>query len=251
MSASEPTSSSFVHLPQVAHELSRWLDFTRTAWRRLLRRLSNEGGAFDVDFCDAAASQAIFEEGSKTLFTDGSVACMRPSHIQYNTLLDDTGRRGLLLTMDNEDVTCGHDAEIAVGHLASYSTYSYGDFEWHGRVHHAPDGSAPPANSFTCFSTFVHGDLPHNELAWCFPANDGREVHMSYWYDDTMHRSAVRLRFDLTQGFHTYTTRWREMGVDWLIDDVVVHQTRGTPREDVPTLARTCPSASAGSKPAP
>lgn len=30
----------------------------------------------------------------------------------------------------------------------------------------------------------------------------------------------------LWQGFHKYTTRWRDRGMDWLIDDVVIHQVR-------------------------
>eukprot|EP00966_Prymnesium_polylepis_P204738 4742914-Prymnesium_polylepis.1 len=104
---------------------------------------------------------------------------MGPSHLQYNAEIA-AGHRGLVLLMDDQDVTCGHEAEIAVGHLASWAGYSYGDFEWMARVHHAPDGGPPPANSFACFSTFVHADIAHNELAWCFPSNDGTEVHMSY-----------------------------------------------------------------------
>ena len=177
---------------------------------------------------------AIFEEGHGSLLTDGTRACMESSHLEYGVMLDQvTGERGLRIKMDDHP-TCGNGAEIAVGHLASWATFSYGDFEWRARIHHTPDGSAPPANSFTCLSTFVHGSLTHNELAWCFPANDGREVHMAYWYDDTMHRTAKRYRTDLTQGFHNYTIRWRDVGMDWLIDAELVHQIRGVAERTVP-----------------
>ena len=63
----------------------------------------------------------------------------------------------------------------------THARYGFGDFEWVARVHHAPDGGRPPANSFSCFSTYVHGGLTHNEMAWCFPPNDGHEVHMASW----------------------------------------------------------------------
>ena len=147
-----------------------------------------------------SAVQAIFEEGHGSLLTDGSRACMEPSHLEYDVLLDPaTGERGLRMLLDDQPM-CGHGAEIAVGHLASWSGYSYGDFEWRARVHHAPDGSSPPSNSFTCFSTFVRGGSLHNELAWCFPATDPHEVHMSYWYDATMHRKVLLHSVDLSSG---------------------------------------------------
>ena len=184
---------------------------------------------FDLDFRDRAAAQQIFEEGQGSLLTDGTRACMEASHLQYDQLLDaESGARGLRLLMDGDGITCGHSAQIAVGHLASWQGYSYGDFSWVARVAHSPGGGKPPSNVFSCFSTFVHGSLAHNELAWCFPAHDGSEVHMSYWFDEEMHRTARRLRFDATAGFHKYETRWRPQGIDWMVDGAVVHQVRGT-----------------------
>ena len=201
------------------------------AFSRVLRRLRRSlgyDGAFTVDFSSRGAAQAIFEEGSGSLLTDGTRACMETSHLAYGATLSN-GEVGLRLTMDGSGMTCGKGSEIAVGHLASWKAYTYGDFEWRARIHHAPDGGRPPSNSFTCFSTFIHGTQVHNELAWCFPANDGTEVHMSYWYDDGMHRKAIRLKTDLTKGVHSYATRWREVGIDWLIDGQLVHSVRGTP----------------------
>ena len=125
------------------------------------------GAAFDIDFTDSGAAQIIFDEGQGSLLTDGSRACMEKDHILYDQELDESGARGMILKMDNEGVRCGHDSQIAVGHLASWDGYGFGDFEWVGRVAHAPDGGPPPANSFCCFSTYVHGSLPHNEMAWC------------------------------------------------------------------------------------
>ena len=148
---------------------------------KIRRRLDASGGAFSIDFSSRAAASAVFEEGAGILLTDGSRACMAPSHLTYGVPIEggDPGETGLRIAMDDQDVTCGHEAMIATGHLASRAFYLYGDFEWRGRVHHSPQGARPPANAFTCFSTFVHGSLPHNELAWCFPANDGTEVHMA------------------------------------------------------------------------
>ena len=81
---------------------------------------------FDLDFRDRAAAQQIFEEGQGSLLTDGTRACMEKSHFLYDQELDSAGTlpagtRGLLLKMDNTGITCGHDAQIAVGHLASWS----------------------------------------------------------------------------------------------------------------------------------
>ena len=189
---------------------------------------------FDLDFRDRAAAQQIFEEGQGSLLTDGTRACMEASHLQYDQLLDaESGARGLRLLMDGDGITCGHSAQIAVGHLASWLGYSYGDFSWVARVAHSPGGASRHRTS-SCFSTFVHGSLAHNELAWCFPAHDGSEVHMSYWFDEEMHRTARRLRFDATAGFHKYETRWRPQGIDWMVDGAVVHQVRGTAGKDIP-----------------
>ena len=90
--------------------------------RRLTDAASSSGGAFDVDFSSRDAAVAIFEEGTGSLLTDGSRACMEPSHLAYGVPLDggEAGETGVRLTMDGEGVTCGHDAEIAVGHLASW-----------------------------------------------------------------------------------------------------------------------------------
>ena len=53
-------------------------------------------------------------------------------------------------------------------------------------------------------------------------------------YDDTMHRVARRMHVDLTKGVHRYETRWRQNGMDWLIDGQIVHQVRGTAGTDIP-----------------
>jgi hypothetical protein len=205
---------------------------------QLRRHLSGAdgGSAFSIDFSQRPLVQAVFEEGSGSLLTDGTRACMEHSHLKYGVPIEggDPGEIGLRLVMDGEGLTCGHGAEIAVGHLASWKAYSFGDFEWRARIHHAPSGSNPPSNSFTCLSTFVHGSLTHNELAWCFPASPGNEVHMAYWYNDQMHRTVRRLNFDLTQAVHTFTTRWRDVGIDWLVDQTVVHQVRGKAGVDIP-----------------
>ena len=98
-----------------------WL---RRSW---LRRLYDQpGAAFDLDFTDRGAAQIVFDEGQGSLLTDGTRACMEKSHILYDQELDSAGTlpagtRGLLLKMDNTGITCGHDAQIAVGHLASWS----------------------------------------------------------------------------------------------------------------------------------
>ena len=154
-----------------------WL---RRSWRR--RLYDQPGAAFDLEFTDRGAAQIVFDEGQGSLLTDGTRACMEKSHILYDQELDSVGTlpvgaRGLLLKMDNAGITCGHDAQIAVGHLASWSgygctplaltmaildcrlwrltvailhsRYGFGDFEWVARVHHAPDGGRPPTNSFS------------------------------------------------------------------------------------------------------
>ena len=208
----------------------------RTVHRRLLRRLAAGWQAgWRVDFSSREDAIRIFEEGRGPLLTDGIHACMDSSHLSYGvTLSEDSGETGLRIAMDDRGVSCG-GAHIAVGHLASYQYLSYGDFTWRARIHHAPDGGPPPPNSFTCFSTFRHNSgEAWNELAWCFPAKDGTEVHMSYWVDDHMHRAVVRLDVDLTRNVHTFTTRWRPAGVDWLVDGAVVHQLRGRARLEVP-----------------
>ena len=137
--------------------------------------------------------------------------------------------------LDNKVRSCHGDRayHIAVGHLGTPQFYSYGDFSWRARIHHAPDGSAPPPNCFTCFSVYTNYPY-HNELAWCFDAADPHAAHLSHWYDAKMRRAIVRTPSDLTRGFHTFTTRWRDVGVDWLLDGQVLHQVRGTKGRSVP-----------------
>ena len=144
------------------------------ALRRLLPRWlgggedSAVGAAFVLDLTDRQAAQAIFEEGSGSLLTDGSRSCMEISHLEYNETLHGLpgGQRGLLLRMDDEGIECGNGAAVATGHLSSWDKYSYGDFTWVARVAHAPGGGSPAPNAFACLAVFVHGALPHNEIAW-------------------------------------------------------------------------------------
>ena len=144
------------------------------ALRRLLPRWlgggedSAVGAAFVLDLTDRQAAQAIFEEGSGSLLTDGSRSCMETSHLEYNETLHGLpgGQRGLLLRMDDEGIECGNGAAVATGHLSSWDKYSYGDFTWVARVAHAPGGGSPAPNAFACLAVFVHGALPHNEIAW-------------------------------------------------------------------------------------
>jgi len=208
-----------------------------------------QSGAFSIDFSSRAAALAVFEEGAGSLTTGGALACMRPDHVQYNVpitpSLTPSGtwqrRSGARLLLDGQGVAaCGSGVQIAVGHLGSRAFFSYGDVRWVARIHHAPDGGAPPPNAFTCFSTYQHGGgasawaEAHNEAAWCFDGLDRFGVHLSYWVDEKMHRTILRRDDDLTRGLHTFTTRWRPQGIDWLIDDRVVHQTRGEARRGVP-----------------
>ena len=109
----------------LASYIPPWL---RRSW---LRRLYDQpGAAFDLEFTDRGAAQIVFDEGQGSLLTDGTRACMEKSHILYDQELDSVGTlpagaRGLLLKMDNTAITCGHDAKIAVGHLASWSGYTH------------------------------------------------------------------------------------------------------------------------------
>ena len=100
--------------------------------------------------------------------SSGSRSCMDPLHLLYDEpLVALGGARGLIARMDDQDVTCGNDAQIATGHLSSYQKFSYGDFTWVAQIGHAPDGTRTPSNVFSCLAIFVHGGLPHNEIAWC------------------------------------------------------------------------------------
>ena len=200
-------------------------------------RLFYMSSSWSVDFSNRWMALRIFEEGHRTHYTtDGINACFDAEHIQYGVGIEST-TTGARLILDEHGARCGFGATIAVGHLQSPRRYAYGDFSWRVRIHHAPDGSPPPQNSFTCLAVFVH-DTVHNELAWCFPAHRGSrtEVHASYWYDDVMRRSIFSAPVDLSQRLHNFTTRWREDGVDWILDGKVVHQTRGTAKETIPWL---------------
>lgn len=59
-------------------------------------------------------------------------------------------------------------------------------------------------------------------------------LNVADWFDDEMHRSARRVGVDLTKSVHTYTIRWREIGVDFLIDGILMHKVRGTAGVDIP-----------------
>ena len=214
----------------------------RQSWKALQATLflMPSASSFSCAFTQRWMVLRLFEEGSVHYVTDGINACMDPSHIAYGVKFDyenDTAvPSGARLRLDDHGANCGFGATIAVGHLQSKDYFLYGDFEWRARIHHNPvDGGAPPSNSFTCLAAYTH-DPQHNELAWCFPSANGKEVHASYWYDDVMHRSIFYVDSDLTQRLHTFKTIWRGDGADWLIDGRVVHQTRGEPGKTVPWL---------------
>ena len=168
--------------------------------------------AFRVDFSDRDAASQLFEEGVGSLTTGGSLACMRPDHVQYAALLSTRSAAGAeigaRLLLDGNGAAACPGAHVAVGHLGSRAYYGFGDFEWRARIHHSPSGGAPPPNAFTCFSVYANGVEAHNELAWCFDGRDVRGVHISWWVDARMHRIILHHDDDLSRASHTFTTRW-------------------------------------------
>ena len=132
--------------------------------------------AFNLSFADRATVLQLFNEGVGPLTTDHSRSCMDPGHISYRVALGGN-ESGARLRMDDQGVKCPRGVPIAVGHLGSNDFFPYGDFSWRVRIAHAPDGSAPPSNAFTCLSLYTN-TYAHNEIAWCFSAaEDGHLVH--------------------------------------------------------------------------
>ena len=190
------------------------------------------GDSFVNDFTNRSYSLTLFVEDNGVLRTDSCLACEHPQNIVYNVTLDGlpspANRRGLKLLMNNVNATCTSSSQISVGHLSSITYYSYGDFEMYGMVGHSPNGSYPPLNTFTCFSAFVGTSTAeyHNELAFCWPASNPFELHMSYWIGndgDVIHGPKVKIfDFDMTKTYHRYTVQWRSSQIRWMVDGIIV-----------------------------
>ena len=85
-----------------------------------------------------------------------------------------------------------------------------------------------------CVPRRLLSSMPNRKCSHLTLPVHARVASRSDWYDDEMHQSVRRVGVDLTKGVHTYTTRWREVGMDFLIDGVLVHKVRGTAGVNVP-----------------
>ena len=158
-----------------------------------------------------------------------------PGNVLVNQVIDVGSVMGGLVMMNNNNLDCSSKAKVSVGHLSSIRSYSYGDMSIQFKTAHKTSGGRPPINAFTCFSLFTGtsgGSTQHNEIALCWNPSDLRNLHFSYWNGkaddgDKMHQKKIPLTFDPSQGFHTYTVKWRKNGIQVIIDGTAVATLEG------------------------
>ena len=118
---------------------------------------------------------------------DGACFLASPDHLDYDP------NNGLTINLNQSPCNTTSDgccvgskcASWASGHLRTNDVSLYGTYTMTGHPAHAPDGSMPPTNAFSCWTPAYIGS-PHNEIALCFSGFDPTTLHLSYWYDATV-----------------------------------------------------------------
>jgi len=128
-----------------------------------------------TEFSNQSYVNTLLVADSGVLTTSGSLSCKDPDHVAFNALLDGSmaAVRGMTLTMNNQGLTCQHNALVGTGHVSSIRAYGYGDYSIKARTAHSPTGGPAPANAFTCFGTFIGvngGTTQHNEVSMLYLA---------------------------------------------------------------------------------
>ncbi|MDQ7002214.1 MAG: family 16 glycosylhydrolase, partial [Ghiorsea sp.] len=77
--------------------------------------------------------------------------------------------------------------------------------------------------------TGVSDGQPHDEIDIEFLGNNTTQVQLNYYVNGVGgHEVVLPLGFDASLAMHRYTIAWRDTGIDWYVDDVLLHSVTNT-----------------------
>lgn len=102
--------------------------------------------------------------------------------------------------------------------LRSQSSFLYGKFE----------ARLKPTAKLGCISAFFlykAGGGKFNEIDMEFSGKYPAVVTLNHWVNEQSHGKDIKLGFDASKSYHTYTIDWQPKKISWLIDGQLVYET--------------------------
>lgn len=145
-----------------------------------------------------------------------------------NQLSFQDGRMNIRLEADVARLT----AKPAIsGEYRTIGTYQYGLYKARLIASRTP-------GTISAFFTYTGpaSGTQHDEIDVELKGDDLTRVQVNYWTNGVEHPTLLDLGFDASAAYHDYAFRWTSTGIQWFVDDKLVHQENGS-RGPLPVTA--------------
>lgn len=129
-------------------------------------------------------------------------------------------QEGMTLTLE-PDLDANTNEFAVSGEYSTNLKCGYGFFK--ARI----KASATPG-TITGFFTYTGGDTNHDEIDFEIKGDSPSLLQINYWTDGTEHPIVIDLGFDASVEFHDYAFNWTPSGIDWFVDNRLIHSENGS-----------------------
>ena len=138
------------------------------------------------------------------------------------------GSMGITLQADAAGLT---GMPAVSGEYRTNATYQYG-------LYKARLMPAAMPGTISALFTYAGPDSgsPHDEIDIEFKGNDLTKMQVNYWTNNVEHPTVISLGFNAGAAYHDYAFRWTPSGIEWFVDDRLVHSENGS-RGPLPVTA--------------
>lgn len=126
----------------------------------------------------------------------------------------------MVLTLEPE--SSGTTPELAIsGEYSTNLKCSYGFYRARLKASSVP-------GTITGFFTYTGGDTNHDEIDIEIKGDTPDKLQLNYWTNGVEHPIVFDLHFDASLEFHDYGFNWTPSGIDWFVDNRLIHSENGT-----------------------
>lgn len=130
------------------------------------------------------------------------------------------GRMGIKLEADVVGLT---GTPAVSGEYRTLGTYQYGLYQTRLIAPKTP-------GTISAFFTYTgpSNGTQHDEIDVELKGDDLTKMQVNYWTNGVEHPTLINLGFDASAAYHDYSFRWTATGIQWYVDNLLVHSENGS-----------------------
>jgi beta-glucanase (GH16 family) len=129
---------------------------------------------------------------------------------------------GLIIKLEADTAFLTNKSAVS-GEYTTKKMYKYGLYKVRLKVSSTPG----TISGFFTYTGPVEG-TQHDEINIEIKGDDPTKMQVNYWNNDIQHPTLINLKFDASAAEHDYAFRWSEKGIQWYVDDRLVHEENGS-----------------------